>query len=42
MSSEDSDDITVNVIENNDDTKQDQIDQTTEDTTDLLQLEKQK
>ena len=39
MSIEDSDDIPVNVIENNDDTEQDQ---TTEDATDLLQLEKQK
>ena len=42
MSSEDSDNIPVNVIENNDDTEQDQIDQITEDTTDLLQMEKQK
>ena len=42
MSNENSDDILVNIIENNDDIEQDQIDQTTEDASDLLQLEKQK
>ena len=42
MSSEDSDDIPVNVIENNDDIEQDQIDPITENTIDSLQLEKQK
>lgn len=42
MSSDDSDDISVKIIENNNETEQDKIDQTSEDTTDLLQLEKQK
>ena len=42
MSSEDSDDVPVNVVKNSDDIEQDQIDEITEDTTDLLQLEKQK
>ena len=42
MSSDDSDDISVKIIENNNETEQDKIDQTSGDTTDLLQLEKQK
>lgn len=42
MSSDDSDDISVKIIENNNETEQDKIDQASEDTTDLLQLEKQK
>ena len=42
MSSDDSDNISVKIIENNDDIEQDVIDQTSEDTPDLLQLEKQK
>ena len=42
MSNEDSDDVPVNVLENNDDVEQEQLDQPNEDTTDLLQLEKQK
>ena len=42
MSSDDSGDISVKIIENNNEPEQDKIDQTREDTTDLLQLEKQK
>ena len=41
MSNEDSDDIIVNVIKN-DDIEKNQIDETAEDTTNLLELEKQK
>ena len=42
LSSDDSDEIPVNIVENNDELEHDEISQTTEETTDLLQLEKQK
>ena len=42
MSSDDSDNISVKIIENNNDTEQDKIDKTSKDTVDSLQFEKQK